>query len=75
MHLQEIFDSTLNQGQGHLKHCYLYHVTNVPAKFLRRMVKEMHYQENTLVTQVVAHYPRIYVTYAPAKFDDATCHG
>ena len=50
------------------------------------MVKEMHYQENTLfeldpkvkvvkVTQNVAQYPRHHVTYAPAKFDVATSHG
>ena len=47
------------------------------------MVKEMHYQENTLfdldpkakVTQNVAQYPRHHVTYAPAKFDIATSHG
>ena len=50
------------------------------------MVKEMHYQENTLfdlgpkvkrvkVTQNDAQYPRHHVTYAPAKFDVATSHG
>ena len=50
------------------------------------MVKEMHYQENTLfdldpkikevkVTQNVAQYPRLHVPYAPAKFDGATSHG
>ena len=50
------------------------------------MVKEMHYQENTLfeldpkvkgvkVTQKVAKNPRLHVTYAPAKFDVASCHG
>ena len=47
------------------------------------MVKEMHYQENTLfdlgpkvkVTQYVAQYPRLYVTYALAIFDVATSHG
>ena len=33
MYLQEIFDLTLNQGQGHIKHCPLHHVTYVPAKF------------------------------------------
>ena len=33
MHLQEIFYLTLTQGQGHLKHCRLYHLTYVPAKF------------------------------------------
>ena len=37
MHLQEIFDLTLTlaltQGQGHMKHCPLHHVTYVPAKF------------------------------------------
>ena len=31
MHLQQIFD--LTQGQGHMKHCPLHHVTYVPAKF------------------------------------------
>ena len=55
-------------------------------KLLRPMVKEMHYHENTLfdldpkvkgvkVTQNVAQYPRLNVTYAPAKFDVATSHG
>ena len=50
------------------------------------MVKEMHYQENTLfdqdpkvkgakVTLNVAQYPRHHVTYAPAKFHVATSHG
>ena len=29
MHLQEIFI----QGQGHMKHCPLHHVTHVPAIF------------------------------------------
>ena len=33
MHLQEIFDLTLTQGQGHMKHCPLQHVTYVPATF------------------------------------------
>ena len=33
MHLQEIFDLTLVQGQDHIKHCPLHHVTYVPAKF------------------------------------------
>ena len=33
MHLQEIFDLTLTQGQGYMKHCPLHHVTFVPAKF------------------------------------------
>ena len=44
MHLQEIFDLTLTQGQGHMKHCPLHHVTYVPAKFqvASVMVKEMH---------------------------------
>ena len=32
MHLQEIFDLTLIQDQGHIKHCTLHHVTYVPAK-------------------------------------------
>ena len=50
------------------------------------MVKEMHLEENTLfdldpkvkgvkVTQNVAQYPRLYVTYAPAKFNVATSYG
>ena len=50
------------------------------------MVKEMHYQENTLfdldpnvkgfkVTQYVAQYHRFHVTYTPATFDVATSHG
>ena len=85
MHLQEIFDMTLTQGQGHMKHFPLHHVTYVPAK-LQPMVKEMNYRENTLFdhdpkvkgvkdTQNVAQYPRLHVTYAPAKFDVATSHG
>ena len=55
-------------------------------KLLPPMVKEMNYQENTLFdldpkvkgvkdTQNVAQYSRLYVTYAPAKFDVATSHG
>ena len=55
-------------------------------KLLRPMVKEMHYQKNTLfdldpkvkgvkVSQNVAQYSRHHVTYAPAKFDVATSHG
>ena len=32
MHLQEIVDLTLTQGQGHMKHCPLHNVTYVPAK-------------------------------------------
>ena len=88
MHVQEISDLTLTQGQGHMKHCPLHHVTYVPAKLklLRPMVKEMNYQENTLFdldpkvkgvkdTKNVAQYPRLHVTYAPAKFDIATSHG
>ena len=50
------------------------------------MVKEMHYQVNTLFdldpkvkgvkfTGNVAQYPPHHVTYAPAKFDVATSHG
>ena len=71
-----------------MKHCPLHHATYVPAKFevARPMVKEMNYQENTLFdldhkvkavkdTQNVAQYPRLHVTYAPAKFGDATSHG
>ena len=35
MHLQEIFDLTLTltQGQGHIKHCDIHHVSYEPAKF------------------------------------------
>ena len=33
MHLQEIFDLTVTQCQGHIKHCPLHQVTYVPAKF------------------------------------------
>ena len=33
MHLQEIFDLTFIQGQGHMKHFPLHHVTYVTAKF------------------------------------------
>ena len=55
-------------------------------KLLLPMVKEMNYQENTLfeldlkvkgvkVKQNVAQYPRLHMTYAPAKFDVATSHG
>ena len=50
------------------------------------MVKELHFEENTLfdldnkdkgvkVTQNVAQYPRLDVTYASAKFDVATSYG
>ena len=53
---------------------------------LQPMVKEMNYQENTLfdldpnvkgvkVTQNVAQYPPLQVTYAPEKFDVATSQG
>ena len=55
-------------------------------KLQRPMVKEMNYQENALfdldpkvkgvkVTQNIAQYPPLHVTYAPAKFDVATSHG
>ena len=33
MYLQEIFDLTFTQCQGHIKQCPLHHVTYVPAKF------------------------------------------
>ena len=33
MHLQEKFYLTFIQGQGHMKHCPLHHVTYVIAKF------------------------------------------
>ena len=50
MHLQEILDLTLTQGQSHMKQCSLHHVTYLPAmlKLLQPMVKEMQYQEKTL---------------------------
>ena len=53
MHLQEIFDLTLTQGQGHMKHGPLHHATYVhlylqSLKLLQQMVKEMHLQVNTL---------------------------
>ena len=49
-------------------------------------LRKMNYQENTLfdldpkvmgvnVTQNVAQYLGLHVTYAPAKFDVATSHG
>ena len=52
-------------------------------KLLRPMVKEMHYQENTLfdldakvkwvkVTQNVAQCPLHHVTYAPTEFEITT---
>ena len=55
-------------------------------KLLWPMVKELNYQENTLfdldpkvkgvkAAQNVVQYPRLLVTYAPAKFDVATSHG
>ena len=31
--LQEIFDLSLTQGQGRIKHCPLHHVPYVPSKF------------------------------------------
>ena len=39
MHLQEIFDLTLTQGQGHMKRNPLHHVTYVPAKIEVATVK------------------------------------
>ena len=33
MYLQEIYDLTLTQSQGHIKFCPLHQVTYVPAKF------------------------------------------
>ena len=55
-------------------------------KLLLPMVKDMHYQENTLydldckvkgvkVARNVAKYPPVHVTYAPATFDIATSNG
>ena len=89
MHLQEIFDLTLTQCQGHIKPCPLHHVTYVTAKvwscygqWLRRCItKKIHYLtliprlgKGVKVTQNVAQYPQLHVTYAPAKFDVATAY-
>ena len=78
-------DLTLTQGQGQMKHFPLHHVTMYlqSLKLLRPMVEDIHYQENTLfdlepkvkVTQNVAQYHRLHVTFARAKFDVATFHG
>ena len=75
------FEAAMSNGLHHVTLMYLQSL-----KLLHPMVKEMHYQENTLfeldpkvkgvkVTQNVAQYPRHHVTYAPAKFDVATSHG
>ena len=79
MHLQE---KLVTQGQGHwiIALYIMWPMYLQSLKLLRPMVKEMHYQENTLfdldpkVTQNVAQYPRHHVTYAPAKFDIAISH-
>ena len=83
MHLQEIFDLTLTKVKGtwSIALYILWPMYLQSLKLLRPMVKEMHYHENTLfdldpkVTQNVAKYPRLYVTYAPAKCDVATSYG
>ena len=50
MHLQETFDLTLTQGQGHISIAiYIMWLMYLQSlKLLGPMVKEMHYQENTL---------------------------
>ena len=50
MYLQEIFDLTLTQGQGHMKYCLLHHVPYIHAKFEIATANgyKMHLQENTL---------------------------
>ena len=85
MHLQEIFDPR-SRSHETLPSTSCDLCTLQSLKLLRPMVKEMHYQENTLfdldpkikevkVTQNVAQYPPLHVPYAPAKFDGATSHG
>ena len=63
---------------------FMWPIRQQSLMLLHPMVKEkMHFQRNTLidlalgvkVTQNVAQYPRLHVTYAPAKFDIATSHG
>ena len=77
MHLQEIFDLTLIQGQGHIKHCHLHYVPYVPAKFEVATANGLGdaFTRKYMVTQNVAQYPRHHVTYAPTKFDVASSHG
>ena len=64
-----------------MKHCPLHHVTYVPAlKLLRPMVKDTLFDldpkvKGMKVTRNVAQYPRLHVTYAPAKFGVATTYG
>ena len=79
MHFKEIFDLTLPQGQGHMKHCPLYHVTY--GQWFRRCIyKKIHYLtfdidpkvKGVRVTLNVAQYPVHHVTYASTKFDVAT---
>ena len=56
-------------------------VWNCYDKWLRRCItKKIHYltltqRSRVKVTQNIAQYPRLHVTYAPAKFDVATSHG
>ena len=88
MHLQEIFDLTLTQGQGHIKHCHLHHVTYVPAKLevalaidlgdalpRKYIIWPWPQGQGDQGHTNIAQYPRLYVTYAPANFDVATSHG
>ena len=60
-----------------MKHCPLHHVTYLPLKLLRPMVKEMHLHENTLfdlgkVTQNVAQCSLHHVTIAHTAFEVTT---
>ena len=64
----------------------MWHMNLQSLKVLRPMVKDIHYKKKHIiwpwtqgqrvkVTQNVAKYPRLHVTYAPAKVDIATSHG
>ena len=88
MHLQEIFDLSFIQGQGHMKHCPLHHVTYVPAKLEVATANGSGnaLPKNTLFDldpkvkgsrshKKVAQYPWHHVTCEPAKFYVATSHG
>ena len=59
------------------------YLQSLKLKLLRSKVKEMQYQEGTLLLylrvvftkMLPSQYPRLHVTYTPAKFDIATSHG
>ena len=78
------------ESQGHMNHCplhqFMWPMYLQSLNLLGPMVKEMHYQENTLfeldpkvkgvkVTWNVAQYPRHHVTYAPTEFEVTTLKG